>query len=208
VAQVVVPPRLVALLSSWHADTGDVTNAAEDLVARYCEAHRRYHTLEHIDEVLAVTDSLDAADEVTAAVWFHDVIYDPRAADNETRSATYAQQLLGSLGAPTSFTTEVARLVESTALHDPAPTDRNGVVLADADLSILGAPPGRYERYARDVRDEYRHVSADDWRRGRAAVVRSFLEREQLFHSPSMRDELEPQALENLRRELVALSAP
>jgi predicted metal-dependent HD superfamily phosphohydrolase len=207
VAQAVVPPRLVALLSSWHAGTGDVTHAAEDLVARYCEAHRRYHTLEHIDEVLAVTDSLDATDEVTAAVWFHDAIYDPRAADNEARSATYAQQLLSSLGAPPSFTTEVARLVASTAAHDPASTDRNGVVLADADLSILGAPPARYERYARDVRDEYRHVSDDDWRRGRAVVVRSFLDRQQLFHSPALRDALESRARENLRGELVALAA-
>jgi predicted metal-dependent HD superfamily phosphohydrolase len=208
VAQVVVPPRLVALLSSWHADPGDVANAADGLVAHYCEPHRRYHTLEHIDEVLAVTDSIDATAEVTAAVWFHDAIYDPRAADNEARSAVYARDLLASLGAPPSFTAEVARLVESTAAHEPLAADLNGVVLADADLSILGAPPDRYERYARDVRQEYRHVSDDDWRRGRAAVVRSFLERPQLFHSPALRDALEPRARENLRGELVALSAP
>jgi predicted metal-dependent HD superfamily phosphohydrolase len=208
VAQVVVPPRLVALLSSWHADSGAVTNAADDLVARYREAHRRYHTLEHIDEMLVVTDSLAATDEVTTAVWFHDAIYDPRAADNEARSSGYARELLASLGAPASFTAEVSRLVESTSAHDPAPGDRNGVVLADADLAILGASPDRYERYARDVRHEYSHVNDDDWQQGRASVVRSFLERPQLFHSPAVRDALGSQARENLRRELVSLAAP
>ncbi len=193
-AQVVVPPRLIALLSSWPAGAGDATSTATDLVARYCEPHRRYHTIEHIEEVLAVTDSLNAEDDVTAAVWFHDAIYEPSAPDNEARSAAFALESLEALGAPPSFTAEVARLVETTAAHDPAPTDRNGVVLADGDLSILGASPERYERYARDVRAEYSHVADDDWRRGRTTVLRSFLERPQLFHTPVVRSALETRA--------------
>ena len=173
VAQVVVSPRLISLLSSWGADPTHARGAAADLVERYQEPHRRYHTLEHIEEMLAVTDRLEPTVEVTCSVWFHDAIYDPRRADNEVRSAAHARGVLASLGAPGEVVDEIARLVESTAQHDPDADDANGCVLADADLAILGAPDDRYHRYVRDVRTEYAHVSEDAWRTGRAAVVRS-----------------------------------
>ena len=190
VAQAVVPTRLIALLSSWTAEAGSVAAAADDLIARYREPHRRYHTLEHIEEMLAVTDRLDAVDDVTCAVWFHDV--DVRAGTRRQRDARALAtrvDVLGSLGAPPPLMDEVERLVETTRLHEP---DRRrsatGIVLADADLAILGSRPERYERYVRDVRAEYAHVSDDDWQRGRAAVVQSFLDRPRLYHAPWMFD--------------------
>src|SRR5262249_8418484 len=111
-------------------------------------------------------------------------------------------------GAPAELVTEVVRLVESTAQHDPAAGDHNGELLADADLAILGAPADLYQRYARDVRAEYAHVNDDDWRGGRAAVVRTFLDRTVLFHSWQLREAREQQARENLGAELIALAAP
>jgi predicted metal-dependent HD superfamily phosphohydrolase len=208
VAQAVVPPRLIALLSSWGADPGAVAEAAADLVTRYAEPQRRYHTLEHIDEMLAVSDELGATEEVTCAVWFHDAYYEPARTDNEVRSAGYAQEVLGALGASPAFTREVARLVESTRLHDPGDADRNGQVLADADLAILGAPTDRYARYVRDVRAEYAHVSDDDWRGGRGRILSDFLARPTLFFSAQVRAACDAQARVNLRTELVALSPP
>ena len=207
-AQAVLPPRLISLLSSWSAGADEVADAAADVVARYHEPHRRYHTLEHIEDMLAVTERLAASDEVTCAVWMHDIIYDPGRSDNETRSAVFTREVLWRLGAPTTFVEEAVRLVESTAHHDPDLGDRNGQVLADADLAILGAPAGRYERYARDVRAEYGHLSDDDWRSGRAAVVSTFLDRPVLFHAQQLRDERERRARANLRAELATLAAP
>jgi predicted metal-dependent HD superfamily phosphohydrolase len=207
VAQAVLPPRLISLLSSWGADPDAVAEAAAEVVDRYHEPHRRYHTVEHIEDMLAVTDRFGASDEVTCAVWLHDVIYDPRMPDNEARSATFTRALLERLGAPATVVAEVARLVESTVHHDPDDSDHNGQVLADADLAILGAPADRYQRYVWHVRGEYTHLTDDDWRRGRAAVVRTFLDREVLFHSSQLRDEREQRARENLRAELAALAA-
>jgi predicted metal-dependent HD superfamily phosphohydrolase len=208
VAQVVVPPRLIALLSSWGAASDPVAAGAADVVTRYSEPHRRYHTLEHIEEMLVVADGLAATNEVTCAVWLHDVIYDPTRLDNESRSAAFTKDLLESLGAPPGFVREVDRLIESTAHHDPDDVDVNGQVLADADLAILGAPSDRYQRYARDVRAEYAHVNDEEWRAGRTTVLETFLERPVLFHASQLRDALEQQAHENLRAEFVALTAP
>ena len=207
-AQAVLPPRLISLLSSWGAGQEAVVEAATDVVDRYREPHRRYHTLEHIEEMLEVADRLAASGEVTCAVWLHDVIYDPMRPDNEERSAAFARKLLPGLGAPPTVVAEVVRLVETTAGHEPEDGDDNGQVLADADLAILGTPTDRYQRYRRDVRAEYAHLSDDDWRRGRGAVVRSFLERDALYHATQLRDERELRARENLRAELAALSTP
>jgi predicted metal-dependent HD superfamily phosphohydrolase len=208
VAQVVIPPRLISLLSSWGADAPAVRVVAADIVTRYAEPHRRYHTSEHIEEMLAITDRLGATDEVTCAVWFHDVIYDPPRADNEARSAEHARQALGSLVAPVACVDEVARLVGSTKLHDPIEGDRNGQVLTDADLAILGAPAARYERYVRDVRAEYAQVSDEEWRAGRKRVLDNFLARPTLFFAPQVRDACDAQARTNLRAELASLSTP
>jgi predicted metal-dependent HD superfamily phosphohydrolase len=114
--------------------------------------------------------------------------------------------VLDELGAPESVVDEVARLVESTAGHMPGDDDLDGCVLADADLAILGAPQDEYARYARDVRAEYAHVNDEAWRAGRAAVLRSFLGRSQLFHAWQLRDAYEARARENLRTELASLT--
>ena len=59
----------------------------QDLVARYREPHRRYHTLQHLEECFARFDELRALAEhprdVELAIWFHDAIYDTRRSDND-----------------------------------------------------------------------------------------------------------------------------
>ena len=148
-AQARIAFELVA--SQWGAPADAVDAAYADVVARYGEPHRRYHTLEHIEEVLARVDGT----EVELAAWYHDVIYDTTASDSEARSAAYAGEVLARLGAPDDVIAEVQRLILLTAGHTVADDDVNGSMLIRADLSILSAEPSRYDRYARDVRVEY-----------------------------------------------------
>src|SRR5438046_554178 len=82
----------------------------------------------------------------------------PAAAGNEERSALLAEAALRRLGVDA---TEVARLVRLTASHDASAGDRNGALLADADLAILASSPDGYDRYARAIRREYAHVPED-----------------------------------------------
>jgi len=187
-AQARVAFELVA--SQWGAPA-DVVNAAyADVVARYAESHRRYHTLEHIEEVLGrVTGT-----EVEFAAWYHDIVYDTTGSDSEARSAAHAGEELARLGASSEVIAEVQRLILLTAGH--AEDDANGSMLIRADLSILSAEPDRYDRYAREVRAEYPHVDDESWRAGRTAVLRSLLAMG-----------LDERARSNIARELSGLAA-
>jgi predicted metal-dependent HD superfamily phosphohydrolase len=188
-AQARVAFELVA--SQWGAAAEAVEAAYADVVARYEEPHRHYHTLEHIEEVLERVNGT----EVELAAWYHDVIYDTSASDSEARSAAYAAEVLARLEAPAAVISEVQRLILLTAGHTAADHDVNGSMLIRADLSILSAKPSRYDRYARDVRAEYAHIDDESWRAGRTAVLQSLL----LVAS-------DQQARSNIAREIAGLA--
>ena len=129
------------LLPRWLRLFPGTDPAFADLVARYGEPSRHYHTLDHIRAVLGHVDALwpDAPLALELAAWLHDVVYDSRAADNEERSADYARALLPALGVAESTIDETARLILLTRSHEAGPGDRAGQTLLDADLAILSA---------------------------------------------------------------------
>ncbi|GAB2636029.1 hypothetical protein GCM10027088_09550 [Nocardia goodfellowii] len=182
-----------------------------DLVRRYREPHRRYHTVEHLAMMLGVIDELaaDAADPdaVRYAAFFHDAVYAVDRPDNEERSAELAEDVLGKLGAAPDLVREVGRIVRLTAAHDPAAGDRNGAVLCDADLVILAADAPGYAAYTAAVRAEYQHVPDDLFRAGRAAVLQGLARQPRLFRTPTARARFEAAARTNLATELAALTA-
>jgi predicted metal-dependent HD superfamily phosphohydrolase len=200
------------LVERWVALAGpQARRIGADLDARYGEGHRRYHTREHLVAVLDLVDEwsacADDADTVRLAAWFHDAVYDPQRADNEERSARLADRMLADTDLPESQVTEVVRLVRLTETHAPDDGDRNGHVLCDADLAILGSDPERYAAYAAAVREEYAFVPEEFYRAGRAEVLRGLLDLSTLFHTPSARERFEAQARRNMETELMLLKA-
>ncbi|MFE0853555.1 hypothetical protein CJD44_29190 [Streptomyces sp. alain-838] len=183
---------------------------ADNLLARWQEPQRRYHTLAHLTAVLDHVDVLeeyaDDPDAVRLAAWFHDAVYLPDRSENEERSARLAERALPEAGVPAGKTAEVARLVRLTVTHSPAGDDRDGQVLCDADLAILASPPSAYAAYTAAVRQEYHFVPDDAFREGRAAVLRQLLDLPRLFHTPHGRREWEATARYNLTGELEMLS--
>ncbi|MER6328867.1 hypothetical protein ABT298_05925 [Streptomyces sp. NPDC001034] len=183
---------------------------ADNLLARWREPQRRYHTLAHLTAVLDHVDALQeyAADPdvVRLAAWFHDAVYLPERSENEERSARLAERALPEAGVPGAKTREVARLVRLTVTHDPADDDRDGQVLCDADLAILAAPPSAYAAYTAEVREEYHFVPNDAFRQGRCAVLRQLVALPGLFHTPYGREHWEATARYNLAAELEMLS--
>jgi predicted metal-dependent HD superfamily phosphohydrolase len=181
--------------------------AFDDLVARYAEPHRAYHTFVHIATCLGLLDTVAAQlrdpRAVELALWFHDVIYDTHAKDNEARSADYARDVLSRLGAAPALVDRVAQLVQLTA-HPSVPRDGDEEALLDIDLSTLGADADAYAEYAAAIRREYQWVPEDVFRRERGRLLEGFLA-QRLFHSRHFGALLEERARRNLEWEIAQL---
>lgn len=195
-----------------HADPRLAVQFAH-LVAAYTEPHRHYHTLTHLDHMLAIATSFShlAADwqVVQLAIWYHDIVYNSvHAIDNETRSAAWASADLATLGLSTVTVTHVSDLILTTRTHLPTSDLPDAPLLLDADLAILAAPPTEYDAYAAAIRAEYAHVPDDAFRRGRRAVLEQFLQRPRLFHTSDLHARFDSPARANLRREIAALTTP
>jgi predicted metal-dependent HD superfamily phosphohydrolase len=187
---------------------------AEDLVRRYAEPHRRYHTATHVAAVLR--DSAALAGElghdsvqravVALAACAHDVVYDARPGDDERASARWAHDALSAAGVRPDLVEDAVRLVLATLAHDAAVDDTAAAALLDADLAILAAEPPAYSAYVLAVRAEYAAVADEQWRAGRAAVLSTLLDRPRLYLSEPGRRRWESAARVNVRAELAQLA--
>ena len=117
----------------------------------YSEVQRHYHSIQHIVECFEhfhqIKTYLDDPLSVELAIWFHDVIYNPQAHDNEQQSADYMQRMLKNvLGAE-----QIAKLyawILATKAHAPT-VDTDLAYLLDIDLAILASDPMRFAEYER-----------------------------------------------------------
>jgi len=206
--------RWALLLNSVRTNaTPDPAPYGRDLLSRWAEPQRRYHTTDHliavldrVDELLEHTEAPDP-DAIRLAAWFHDAVYLPDRSNNEDRSARLAERALAEAGVPEARVTETARLVRLTTDHDPAEGDTNGEVLCDADLAVLAGPPEAYSAYAAAVREEYAFVPDNTFREGRANVLRHLLGLPHLFRTPVGHDRWEQPARHNMTTELELLGA-
>ena len=177
----------------------------QQLASRYNEPHRHYHTLDHVAACLNWLDQYRhlAADPlcIELALWAHDVIYDPRATDNEARSADWFAQHFADSDLTDQQRARVHELILAT-IHPHPPTDPDMALLQDIDLSILGADAELYDRYEGWIRQEYEFVPGTAFRKGRSAVLRSFLDQGVIYHTAELREKLELPARENLSRAL------
>lgn len=175
---------------TWAPLAGDSATSRTEwaaVVEAWSEPHRRYHDLAHLAAVLGLVEELadacDDPDAVRLAAWYHDVVYDPRGTDNEQVSAERARAGLRGL-IPDERVAEVTRLVLLTAGHDAEPGDGNGAVLCDADLAVLASTPAAYATYASAVREEYAHLSDEEFTGGRIAVLEQLLALPALYRTP------------------------
>ncbi|MCU1400242.1 MAG: hypothetical protein JWN62_3351 [Acidimicrobiales bacterium] len=200
------------LRATWREAAGTSHPSIEQLlVDRHAEPHRRYHTAEHAAWVVHHVDALgqvmsidtEHLEEIRVAALFHDIVYDPRSSTNEADSADVADEALIEVGWSATRRARVRTLILATATHDAESPEAE--VLLDADLAILGAEPDAYRRYVAGVRFEYEFVDESAWRIGRSTVLRSFLDRAQIYSTPTMAREREAMARSNLATELAEL---
>ena len=203
-------PELDALGRRFLATFANGATQWHEVVEMYSTPPRAYHNLDHIRGCLSHFDTArhlaDHPRQIEAAIWFHDCIYDPKAHDNEARSADVAERMLGELGFARDFIDESKRLILATT-HSAAPADNDTALLVDIDLAILGAESSEFDRYERAIRQEYAHVPDRDFALGRSAILRKFLKRPSIYTTEDFRSRFENRARENLARSVANASA-
>jgi predicted metal-dependent HD superfamily phosphohydrolase len=179
---------------------GDGGHWYEALTQAYAESQRHYHTQQHIAECLAEFDEArHLAKEPRAielALWFHDAVYDPKAGDNEERSAAIAKQCLSDAGLPELATT-VAALVMVTKSHESG-SGSDAPLMKDVDLSILGQNPERFAEYETQIREEYSFVPNVLFNFKRAQILQRFLDRPRIYSTDHFNGKYEKAARRNL----------
>jgi predicted metal-dependent HD superfamily phosphohydrolase len=190
---------------------GDARPIGERILAGYSEPGRAYHNTRHLADCLAeldtVADLLEAPHRVELALWFHDLVCDPRRHDNEERSAELGEEWLRPAGVQPDARERVTQLILATK-HTNPPADPDTQMLVDIDLGVLGQPPESYALYEQRIREEYAWVPKPDYIKGRGSVLNSFLNREAIYCTPHFRAKYEMQARANLRWALTRLAAP
>ncbi|MGK7873585.1 MAG: hypothetical protein AB4426_09825 [Xenococcaceae cyanobacterium] len=181
-----------------------------NLVTAYCQADRYYHNLRHIQQVLEIVEEMRSLAnnflEIQLSVWFHDVIYDSRAKDNEENSAAYAGSTLRKFKIPLARIERIKNMILNTKTHQAQPGDIDSQILLDADLSILGSPQSDYRAYAQAIRQEYAWVSDEQYRVGRKQVLQNFLSWKRIYFTEQLFTKLETQARWNMQAEIASLS--
>lgn len=201
-----MPQNLRIKLEGWHQlmmafGIPENNETYHRLLTAYSEKHRAYHTLEHIDACFRHFDDVlehsTYPHEIELALWFHDVIYKPFSATNEENSANLVKSFLSQNAVSTEVIERVNDLVILTKDH-VAPQSADAKLMLDIDLSILGTEKHIYAQFEKNVRREYRRVPSFIFKKKRKEILKSFVERQRIYHTAYFFDGLETQAKRNL----------
>jgi predicted metal-dependent HD superfamily phosphohydrolase len=180
----------------------DALPICRNVIDRYAEPQRRYHTVEHLLHCLVEHDRaashMNRPDPVEMVLWFHDAIFEPGAADNEQRSAElfveYGERFLDP-----SFVEEVRALILLTT-HRHQPETEEGCFVVDIDLSSFGIPWDEFLRDSRRVREERTDLGDEDYYHVQTGFLRSLLDRPRIFHTAFFHSLYEDTARANIAR--------
>jgi predicted metal-dependent HD superfamily phosphohydrolase len=180
------------------------------LELHYSGRQRFYHRISHIehclDEFEPVRGLVVNQDAVEMAIWYHDIVYHPKAVENEEKSARFFAITYRDFLSP-DFISIVETLILATKHGNLSGNDDLDVrTFLDIDLTILGQPPATFDKYEGDIRMEYVHFPTDQFKSGRSEILKRFLERKQIYQTEFFRNKYEDQARKNLTRSIEQLS--
>lgn len=191
-----------------------------DLVARYSEPHRAYHTLEHIYWALTSLHEIIVPGSLTdkqlrntiMAILYHDYSYliSVLPGDNERVSACMGGAVAQQIGWDGIDSGIVRLAINATATHEPVEDFLiESMYTMDTDLAGLGSDQDSFDANTQKLKEEYvTHGGIDlkRWARGRIGWINSFLARETIYHTPYAQAMWEQKARDNLAREAEELT--
>lgn len=170
----------------------------------YSEEGRFYHNFDHIKEMIIIGKEIfNLTFQQYLAILFHDSVYDAKSHINEENSIQRMFHLISSLRGPMElsdlqFFGIVAAIIKDTKGHFYPTLEASRVVL-DLDLERLARPLADVQHFSNLIRQEYAHVSDEDFNRGRKEFYRKFLSIDPVFSTDYGRRVWEPKAKENVQ---------
>jgi predicted metal-dependent HD superfamily phosphohydrolase len=187
---------------SLQADDAHVANVCRRITIGYSESHRYYHSQRHIlfclEQFDRVTDRLTDSVAVAFATWFHDLILDPSADDNEEQSKRLFQELAKNY-LPVEIIEKTSSLIMSTC-HIDTPANLDESYIQDIDLSSMGEGWDSFVRDVDDLRKEYSHLSNEQFVDVTNNFYQKMLGREKIYTSDYFYEHCEQKARDNIKR--------
>lgn len=193
----------LSTIKKYSADNIYNVDCWNKLESLYSQDSRHYHNLNHIHSMVSLTKQLEKQiedyDSFLFSIFYHDAIYDTTKNDNEIQSSLLLRDHLSK----TTFERikKCMNLIESTAKHI-ANNDLDSSLFIDLDLSILGENWPLYQIYISNIRKEYSNFDEQTFKRGRLKVLKSILDRNNIYETEYFKDKYELQARTNISHEI------
>lgn len=192
----------------------------------YSERHRQYHNLSHISDMVDKLKSLKGTKyekyidsiEMHLAILFHDIIYNPKANDNEEQSVKFLFKVMPMLvpeimAECPEVLERVAFMIMCTKKHViPESPDCQEMfdeyeeleemtkVFLDLDLSVFLGKMSQLRLYEDGIREEYNFIADKEYYPARLSILKSFMNRPRIFLSDAFEN-----ADERARKNLYSL---
>lgn len=199
----------IELLTNY-TDNDLLTNELwTEIEKNYSSKKRHYHTLHHLDSLLAqlteVKNEIQNWNTILFTLFYHDIVYNSLKSDNEEKSAELAEKRLKQISVSNDTIELCKNQILATKSHQIS-TNSDTNYFTDADLSILGQNWEIYTLYAKNVRNEYANYPDLVYNPGRLKVLNHFLLMERIFKTDFFNYKFETQAKLNLNKELELLN--
>jgi len=165
--------------------TGLSLDTYNDMVNRWSESHRFYHNLNHLNYIIeklekSYFDGIITEPErnkLIVVAFFHDIVYNPKADDNESQSVRYFIEKCKDIGVATDdFIDDVSMMIMDTK-YRVKPNDSLSSIFWEIDNSILDSNINKLIEYEHQIFKEYQWVSYDVYKENRIKFLESSLGR-------------------------------
>jgi predicted metal-dependent HD superfamily phosphohydrolase len=195
----------IGLLTNY-TDNALLTNELwTEIEKNYTNKKRHYHTLQHLDNLLAhlteVKDDIQNWETILFTLYYHDIVYNSLKSNNEEKSAELAEKRMRQISVSPDKIKLCKEQILATKSHIKS-TDSDTNYFTDIDLSVLGQPWETYSDYYKNVRKEYSIYPDFLYNPGRKKVLNHFLTMDRIYKTEFFHSKFEIQAKQNLINEL------
>ncbi len=135
------------------------------IIRNYDEPHRFYHNWTHIEYMLEMAKSVNQlTDALLLAIVFHDIVYDPKATDNEEKSADLFSKLYDGKGK-----LDIIEAIIDTKTHIPR-NELSGK-LCMLDLLVLDGHIEKFIDFENKIFKEYQFVDYKLYKEKRIEIL-------------------------------------